>query len=163
MPSHVSSYIQDSPFKLDRLAGLPMLFLWCLADMRFICRGVLGGEVLYRFSAFVSSEKSSGSDSEFLQAESPKVHSCLWKTINKQRKYSGMYDPNLNYIKFLLRTLHETLPWTDTSRPQHCDLSICTWGEGTSLPLKERNAGDCHCPYHLGRLMCSSSCLQDCF
>lgn len=23
----------------------PTLFLWCLEDMRFICRGVLGGEV----------------------------------------------------------------------------------------------------------------------
>lgn len=37
--------VTGSPFKFDRLAGLPALFLWCLADRRFICRGVLGGEV----------------------------------------------------------------------------------------------------------------------
>lgn len=45
-PLTSTSKSQASPFKFARLAGLPTLFLWCLVDRRFICRGVLGGEVL---------------------------------------------------------------------------------------------------------------------
>lgn len=76
-------HIPDSPFRLHRLAGFPALFLWCLADMRFIWRGVLGGEALYRCSVFVSSDESSASESGLLQGKSPEAHSCLKETVRR--------------------------------------------------------------------------------
>lgn len=71
------------PFKAERLVGFPMLLFRCFADRRFICRGVLGGEVPYKVSVFASSDKSSVSDSDILQVASSNLHSCL--SISNER------------------------------------------------------------------------------
>lgn len=122
--------VQDLPFKLERLTGLPTLFLWCLVDRRFICRGVLGGEAPKRFSVLVSSENSSTSDSEFLLAESPSVHSGLWKTSSREDIQAQRV--NVSYLNLPVRALHAA-----RCAPQHCVHPLAELTHQNCTPRKQ--------------------------
>lgn len=83
------------PFKAERLVSFPTLLFRCFVDRRFICRGVLGGEVPQKVSVFASSDKSSVSDSDILQVASSNLHSCL-SISNKRNQELQVYNPHPN-------------------------------------------------------------------
>lgn len=91
------------PLLGERPADLPRLFLWCFPDMRFIWRGVQGGEVLYSASSSSLGSSHNLSTSQFCWDTSLGGLDCLWKragqpNMQKQRADAESSDTGFVYI-----------------------------------------------------------------